>query len=90
MARGVASILVRGGGDIGQNIIHDSIQVMYCSGSAKMSARIKDIQQKFSQRKLLKNLKNFVYIRTKILENFPKFFKKIKKFQKNYEKFKKI
>ena len=65
MFRGNARILVRGGGDIGQNFIHDFSQVLYCNGVAKISVR-KDIQQKCTHQRRLKIFKKFLKIRIKI------------------------
>ena len=68
--RGVARNLV--GGTLDKISYMNSFQVLYYNGVAKISLRGRDIQQKYTHQRLLKN--------------FEKFAQKFKKFSKIFQK----
>ena len=66
--------LLRGGGDIGQNFIHEFHSCAVLEGH-RQNFGSGDIQQKCTHQRLLKKFEKFIKNLQENLKHFPKFFK---------------
>ena len=81
MFRGGARILVGGTSDEISYMI--SSQVLYCKVVAKSSVQRRDIQQKCTHQRLLKNFEKLIKIFEKLIKKFAQKFNKFSKIFQN-------